>query len=124
MNNKKLGTFWERECAEILSKKGFWVHFITPNVAGQQPFDLIAVKDDRPYAIDCKTTISPIFPLSRLEENQLTAFDLWLRCGNRHCLIAIKYDGKFYQVPYEWLAETGKVDLRKMEGEIIDDEND
>lgn len=119
MNNKKLGTSWEQECAEILSKKGFWVHFITPNVAGQQPFDLIAVKDDRPYAIDCKTTIKNIFPLSRLEENQLTAFDLWLRCGNRHCLIAIKYDGKFYQVPYEWLAETGKVDLRKMEGEVI-----
>ena len=121
MNNKKLGTRWEKEFCNLLASKGYWVHFITPNIAGQQPFDIIAVKDNEPIAIDCKTSAKPIFLLSRLEENQLTAFDLWLRCGNRNCLIAIKYEDKFYQVPYKWLKENGRVDLRKMKGEKINE---
>ena len=39
MNNKKLGTEFEREAVTLLSQKGYWVHFITPDSRGSQPFD-------------------------------------------------------------------------------------
>ena len=120
MNNKRLGNNWEKQFTEILASKGFWVHFITPNIAGQQPFDIIAVKDNRPYAIDCKTAVKPIFPLSRLEDNQVNAFELWLQCGNDNALVAVKYGDKYYQIPYDYLKIVGKVDLRKWGGEDID----
>lgn len=44
MNNKQIGNNFEREYAEYLSKKGFWVTFLTPkNYVGSQPCDLIAI---------------------------------------------------------------------------------
>lgn len=112
MNNKKIGTRWEKEFCNLLASKGYWVHFITPNIAGQQPFDIIAVKDNEPIAIDCKTSAKPIFNISRLQDNQVNAFELWLACGNESCGLAIKYNNKVYYVPYTVLRLHEKIDLR------------
>ena len=56
MNNKRRGTEFERQMCDILAKKGYWVHFIVPDARGAQPFDIIACRDGRPVAIDCKTS--------------------------------------------------------------------
>lgn len=112
MNNKRMGTDFEREMCKLLKEDGFWVHFISPDASGAQPFDIIAVKAGHALAIDCKTCVSRVFTMDRLEDNQKNAFSKWLLCGNPEPYIAIKHYGKIYLIGYRYLMFNGKVDLR------------
>ena len=112
-NNKKIGTAFEKEFCNILADKGYWVHFINPDARGSQPFDVIAVKNGQALAVDCKTSSKPIFPISRLEDNQIMAFEKWILCGNDEPMIAVKYNEHIYMVTYSKLKEDLKVDLRE-----------
>lgn len=99
MNNKTLGNNFEKEYAKILSDKGYWVTFLTPKQnVGSQPCDLIAIKDDKPILIDCKTCNTHLFPIKRIEENQKQAFKRYSKCGNTRFILAIKYDNKIYEI--------------------------
>lgn len=111
-NAKKIGAEFENEFCSLLSGKGYWVHFCTPNRAGAQPCDVIASKNGIPYLIDCKTSVKPIFNINRMEQNQILAMEKWVACGNPNPLIAIKHDNKIYLLGYDELKEKGKVDLR------------
>lgn len=95
----------------MLASRGWWVHFITPAPNGGQPFDVIAVKNGIAMAIDCKTSVSHIFPLSRLEDNQIMAFEKWVKCGNDDPKIAVKYNEKIYLLSYRRLNAYGRIDL-------------
>ena len=114
MNNKQIGTAFERELCEILAKKGYWVHFITPDARGAQPFDIIAVRDGKVMAIDCKTCVAKSFNISRLEDNQRMAFDKWMACGNDMPWVAVKHENKIYMVSYPLLKELGSIRLEKL----------
>ena len=116
MNNKKLGTEWEREFCEILAKNGYWVHFITPDSRGAQPFDIVACINGNPFAFDCKTSAKPIFSINRLEMNQILAFEKWIKCGNNTPIIAVKYADKYYLLSYLELKEKQSIDLRGVYG--------
>lgn len=111
-NVKKIGAGFEQEFCALLSSKGYWVHFCTPNRAGAQPCDVIASKDGIPYLIDCKTSVKPIFSINRMEQNQILAMEKWVACGNPNPLIAIKHDNEIYLLGYDELKAKGKVDLR------------
>lgn len=115
MNNKKIGSDFEREFCKMLNEKGYWVHFITPDISGSQPFDIIAAKNNRPYAFDCKTNAGKWFNLSRLEDNQVMAFDKWVERGNGTPFIAVKYKDNVYCLPYLKIKYDGKVDLDNCE---------
>lgn len=115
MNNKELGNSFENEMVELLAKKEWWAHFITPDRRGAQPFDIIAVRDGIPIAIDCKTSKDHIFRISRLEDNQVLGFTKWLACGNTMAYIAVLHDECVYLIYYKQLEKEGKVDLKKME---------
>jgi Holliday junction resolvase len=119
MNNKRLGTEFEREVVRLLSKQGYWVHFITPNESGSQPFDVIASKDNEPIVLDCKTSATKNFSISRLEENQRLAFDLWYERGNKKAFVYIKYSEKIYAIPYLMLKGLGKIDLERNECFVV-----
>lgn len=112
MNNKRLGTAFEREFCELMAARGWWVHFIAPAANGGQPFDVIAVKAGRAMAIDCKTSVKRMFSINRLEENQKMAFEKWKACGNEEPLVAVKYKGNIYLIPYSHL-KMEVVDLEK-----------
>lgn len=114
MNNKVLGTTFENEVCDILAKHGCWVHFITPDARGAQPFDIIAVKNDIAYAIECKTLAltKASFSISRLEDNQKLAFQRWNRCGNHNTLIFVKQGDNIFIVPYSQLSANGRVKLK------------
>ena len=114
MNNKRLGTAFEKRLCEWLSVRGWWVHFISPDRTGSQPFDVIAVKNGLALAIDCKTSAKPIFNISRLELNQVHAFEKWLKSGNEMPLVAVEYEGHIFFVKYSDLKQNGKVDLRRL----------
>ena len=116
MNNKKTGSDFERETCKKLNEMGYWVHFITPDSAtGKQPFDIIAVKNDEAFAIDCKTCEDRYFRISRAEENQILAFNKWLKCGNSNAMFLVKHDGWACIVSHETLMEKKKVDLESYE---------
>lgn len=111
MNNKILGTAFENRMCDELADAGYWVHFITPDKRGSQPFDIIAVKDNVPVAIDCKTSVKKIFPITRLEDNQRLAFDKWVRCGNQFATVAVEYKDQIFWIPYITLKEVKKINL-------------
>lgn len=90
-SNKKKGSKFEEEFANMLSEEGFWAHVVAPNPKdGSQPFDVVAAKNGVMYAFDCKTVDGNTFPLVRLEENQERAFKKLLACGCDTCFIAYK----------------------------------
>ena len=120
MNNKRLGTEFEREVCDILNRAGWWVHFMSPDARGAQPFDIIAVKHRCAVAIDCKTSASKIFKIDRLEDNQIMAFDKWITCGNVPPVVFVKHAGKIRLVPYGVLKMLKKIDLSKTD-EYSDD---
>ena len=77
-NVKKIGNDFEREFEKLMRDNGFWVHFCAPNSAGAQPADFVAARFGKAYLIDCKTCEKSRFSVSRLEENQINAFNKFL----------------------------------------------
>jgi Holliday junction resolvase len=100
MTNKKLGNDFEQELCERLSEYGFWVHVLNANKAGQ-PADIIAVRNKTAHLIDAKVCSSRGFALSRMEENQELAMELWKECGNGQGWFALKVPtGEIYMLPH------------------------
>lgn len=127
MSNKSEGTAFENELAEILADNGFWAHLLTQSREGQ-PADIIAIKNNRPYLIDCKDCKRDRFVLSRIEYNQELAMTLYHRLGNSFALFALKLsDGTVYIVPFADLitlrqhrASIGIAEMEKY-GKRLDD---
>lgn len=111
MNNKQLGTAFEKFVVKRLAENGYWVHFIAPDNRGAQPFDIIAAKNGDAVVGDCKTCKDHIFRISRLEENQIMAFEKWIACGNTTPLIFVEYKAGVKIIEYAALKQKGKVDL-------------
>lgn len=109
MSNRKTGTGFEAYLCGKLSAYGFWAHNLAQNKHGQ-PADIIAVKNGHAYLIDCKVcTTDKGFPLSRVEENQRTAMELWEARGNDVGWFAFQLpDGKIYMVSYPRLMRWPK----------------
>ena len=98
-SNRAVGNTFEQEFSELLYAYGFWVHRLTQDSAGQ-PADVIAVKNKTAYLIDCKDCSAKGFDLRRVEENQITAMQLWNECGNGQGWFAIKVPtGDIYMLP-------------------------
>lgn len=107
MNNKKSGTEFENELAELLADKGFWVHLLNQNKSGQ-PADMIAVMNRHAHLIDAKECKNNNFPLSRIEENQHLAMEKWQDCGNGWGWFALKLDSGIYILSYKKLKHLSK----------------
>ena len=112
MNNKRLGTAFEREFCELLAARGFWVHFMSPSASGAQPCDIIACRNNTPYLFDCKTCEDNTFRISRLEENQKFAFMRFIKSGNENCFIAVKHKTKIYLIDWQTLEIDEKISLQ------------
>lgn len=111
MNNKKLGTEFENEFCKMLAACGFWVHFMTPSASGSQPCDIVAAKDGEAYLFDCKTCKDDVFEINKLEYNQIFAFYVFKKAGNKNCYVAVKHNEKVYILPYELLEKEKKLEL-------------
>ena len=99
MNNKQAGNEFEREFCEILSKDGFWSHFMGGSKNGQ-PADIIAVRNERAYLIDTKDCQNDRFVLSRIENNQDMAMRYWEMCGNNQGIFALNTSKGVYMLRY------------------------
>ena len=100
MTNKKLGNDFEQLLCEKLSEYGYWCHNLAMNKAGQ-PADVIAVKNKKAYLIDAKVCSSRGFALSRVEDNQELAMNLWNERGNGQAWFALQVPtGEIYMLPH------------------------
>lgn len=105
VSNKAAGNAFEKELAQQLADRGFWVHRLQDNKNGQ-PADLIAALNGSTYLIDCKDCASDVFLFSRIEPNQHSAMQLWHDTGNGNGLFAIRYgNGNIYLIYYQDLVE-------------------
>ena len=92
MSNKTIGNKFEEEFCEMMFKHGFWAHNMAQKSAGQ-PADVIAVKNEKAYLIDCKVcTTTKGFALSRIEDNQENAMMLWHKRTGKTGWFAIRYE--------------------------------
>ena len=118
MVNRINGNRFEAEFCEELADKGYWAHNMAQNQSGQ-PADIIAVRNQIAYLIDCKDCKNDRFPLSRIEPNQQTAMTMWTLSGNDTGWFALKLtDGNIYMLSYntlDFLKQSGKASLNKDE---------
>ena len=105
MSNIKEGIAFEREFCELLGSRGFWVHRLSQNAAGQQPADVIAIKDGYHTLIDCKLCSTKNgFRFSRAEDNQRNAMALFEKRGWHSCWFALKLpDGQIRMLKHSWI---------------------
>lgn len=115
MSNKKNGTAFEQDFAELLAGYGFWVHLLQDNRNGQ-PFDVIAARNGETYVFDCKDCQYEIFSLYRIEENQEYAMRLWQECGNREGMFALKFPSGIRMLPYTTAMELIETGCRRLSG--------
>lgn len=102
LTNKALGNAFEAEFCKMLAAKGFWVHNMAQNSAGQ-PADVIAARQQKSWLIDCKVCGVRGFSLSRIEDNQWTAMGLWSERVSTEPAFALKLsDGSVYMM---WFCE-------------------
>lgn len=113
-SNKRIGNNFEKELAEILREKGYWVTLLTPKKhIGSQPADIVAIKNNKASLIECKTCKSHLFEIKRIEENQWNASKKYFKCGNTEYLIAIKNEEEIYMIPIESIdKKQSSIDLR------------
>lgn len=85
MSNVISGYQFEVEFCKMLQQHGFWALRITPNAAGQQPADIIAVKKNYHALIDCKLISNQNgLRFTRIEDNQRSAMAAFeQRCGEQ-----------------------------------------
>lgn len=98
-SNRAIGNAFEQELCELLSAYGFWAHNLKQDNSGQ-PADVIAVRNKIAYLIDCKDCSSKGFDLRRVEDNQITAMQLWDDCGNGQGWFALRVEDEVYMLPY------------------------
>lgn len=100
MTNRKLGNTFEAEFCEILAAHDFWAHNMAQNSAGQ-PADVIAAKNEYSTLIDCKVCSVKGFTLSRIEDNQHLAMQMWEDRVGTDCWFALKLsDGEIFMIAY------------------------
>ena len=111
-NNQERGKDLEKRWMAYLHNRGFWVRFMHPAPDGSQPFDILALKGAGNQglamvcAFDCKTLSGKRFPLGRVEDNQLTAFELLNRKGihNTYFVVETEYN-KVYLLPSDYVQK-------------------
>ena len=100
-----------------LSSLGYWVAYLEGAAhTGSQPCDLIACKDGKVWAIDCKTLNNKngLFDINRIEENQRLAYKRFKKCGNENFFLAILWNNNVYFIPmFDILFEEKSIDLKK-----------
>lgn len=98
------GLEFERECLTALSRANWWAYRCNPDRFGSQPFDIIAAFNGNIAVYDCKvvSTEAARFDFRRIEANQRTAFELFLKRNPLPyaCGFLVWYKGQIYYIPY------------------------
>ena len=115
------GKKFETKLCEYLSKKGWYVVYMEKGVTGSQPCDIVAIRNNLPLMIECKnlTAKNGLFPISRIEQNQLLSYKKFKSCHNSNFILAINWNNEVYLVDFDWLKfYQNSIDLKIMDPEF------
>jgi Holliday junction resolvase len=98
-SNKELGNRVEKEFAQYMYAKGWWVHIFSYNSNGQ-PCDIVMSKDNLVWFLDVKSVQTEEFDFSRIEPNQMTAFELLVSRGTINAGFACKFNDGWYLLDF------------------------
>jgi len=99
-SRKKIGNNTEKEFANLMYEKGWWVHIFADKVNGQ-PFDVVMSKENKVWFFDVKHIKDLEYLLhSRIEENQHNAFKMLVKRGTTNCGFACKFGERWYYIRY------------------------
>ena len=103
---------FEKEFTKYLSQQGYWAFNCPRDKDGSQPADIVACGQDNHLLVDCKLSDVARFPFARIEPNQRTAMNLFLKKAkglyNAECYFAIKFRDKVYKLYFEHALEMEK----------------
>ena len=99
------GTQFETIFTRWLFDKGFWALNIPKNKFGAQPFDIIAIKDNLVWAIDCKVCEEKRLDLRRVEPNQQSAFKFMQTRTYAKCSFICWHKNEIYEVTFDEVDE-------------------
>lgn len=118
VKSEMTGSQLEAYLVHVLSNNGWWALRIPRNPSGAQPFDVIAVKGSNVLAVDCKTCSTDKFPISRVEDNQWSAFATMLSRTNATIGVVAEHDGVLYLIDYAELINCGRSYIRLNDNHI------
>lgn len=102
---------------KYLSSLNYWCTYLEGSAhSNSQPCDIIACKDGKVWAIDCKTLENKngLFPINRIEQNQVFAYKRFKKCGNENFFLAILWNNNIYFIPmFDVVFEEKSIDLKK-----------
>jgi len=97
MSNIKDGNDFEHVIMLRLTDKGYWSHNFA-NKSNGQPMDIIAIKDDKKFLLDCKVCSGDYFKLSRIEDNQEHASLAFEKKAKGKTFFVIKMRGEIFVI--------------------------
>lgn len=110
-SNKKMGNDFERDLAQILFTRKYWVHNLAQKQSGQ-PADLIAVYKGHAFLIDAKVCSRDVFDKRRIEPNQHTAMSMWYLLNYEYPYFAMKTSTGIYMVSYDQMFDDDSSTIR------------
>jgi hypothetical protein len=99
-NVKKIGNQTEKDFANLMFNKGWWVHILNDKVNGQ-PFDIIMAKNSAVWFLDVKNVSGKNYFLhNRIEPNQKSSMKMLMKRGISNVGFVICFDGEWYLLKY------------------------
>lgn len=96
---------------------GYFVIYNEKGIVGSQCCDIIAIKNNIPMLIECKNLKNKngIFPISRIEQNQISACRKFCQCGNSIFILAINWKENIYFFHLDKIlnSKIKNIDLKK-----------
>ena len=100
MTNGQEGQAFERRVRQYLAGQGYWVTKLQEGKNGA-PFDLLAVRDHRALAVECKVCASLRFPLGRVEDNQWSGMKKFQQTAGDAVLVLLAPSGEVCVYPFD-----------------------
>lgn len=99
-SQKALGNAVEREFAQKMFDKGWWVHLFADKVNGQ-PCDIVMCRSKVCWFLDAKSVQGKEYLLhSRIEPNQINTFTLLKQRGMKTTGFVIKFDDGWWLLKF------------------------
>lgn len=112
------GKNFETKLCWYLSDHNYFVIYNEKGISGSQPCDIIAIRNDEAILIEAKNLDSAngIFPLNRIEQNQIFAHRRYKQNGNYNFILTINWNSAVYTINFDSINFDEKsIDLKKLE---------
>ncbi len=104
------GKEFEEQFCWWLRQNGYYPEYHEKSICGSQNGDITAIKNNIAYKIECKNLDAKngLFPLSRIECNQILAYEDFKKCNNTNMILVIRWNDNIYYIDFKLLKSYDK----------------